>query len=226
MRMVYRDIRQNILYEQEKVMFLATQELIGEIEIEKLQKQREGLDAKYEQIRKDRCVPLKEFRYSNQAMEVSKVLDHYFQLKANVKIVDEQLQDEREHITVQINNLQNKTSTTKRTYVLPCTSAECKAMLSNESKNKFGNYLCTICDGITCRECKMGISMDDHECDPDILKTVQFMESISKSCPSCGILIHKISGCSQMFCTSCHALFDWNTLRLNNGTVHNPYHAE
>ena len=51
------------------------------------------------------------------------------------------------------------------------------------------------------------------------------MESTSKPCPSCGIPIHKTSGCSQMFCTSCHASFDWNTLRLNNGAVHNPYHA-
>lgn len=28
-----------------------------------------------------------------------------------------------------------------------------------------------------------------------------------------------------MFCTSCHASFDWSTLRLNDGAVHNPHRA-
>ena len=211
----------------------------------------------------------------------------------------------------------------------------------------------------------MGITSSEHICDPDVLKTVEYMDSTSKPCPSCGIPIHKISGCfssgtiiplangtnmfaneiqqdhvligddgservvlsttsgtdqlyevrqtngcnyevntyhtlclmkknqsiilmtvqvyinlseqekkslfgykidgdhitlsevsikptrigryygfrvsdnqrfvlqdgtvvhncSQMFCTGCHASFDWNSLRLNNGAVHNPHHA-
>ncbi|KAF1319030.1 hypothetical protein FI667_g13427, partial [Globisporangium splendens] len=38
-----------------------------------------------------------------------------------------------------------------------------------------------------------------------------------------GTVVHN---CSQMFCTSCHASFDWNSLRLNNGAIHNPHAAE
>lgn len=227
MRTTYRDIREGVLYEQEKGMFPATQELIeGEIEIERLESARDKLDVKYDKIRKSRIIPLAEFRHSMETMVVKDVIDKYFQLTANIELVDEQLHEERASLTRQIEDLRNHKSHKKRTYVLGCTSDNCKGMLSNENKNKLGHYVCSICDTTTCCECKMNIGNDkDHDCDPDILKTVQFLQTTSKPCPSCGIPIHKISGCSQMFCTGCHASFDWNTLRLNNGVVHNPYHA-
>lgn len=226
MRTWFRDIRENLLYEQEKGMFPATQELIEtEIQIEKLQRIRDGLDAKFDKIKKERMKPLKQFRYSQELMKVSDALDQYFSLQAQIEIIDEQLEDERSHINEQLSNLRNKNNPTTRTYILSCTNGDCKALLSNESKNKYGNYICSICDGITCCECKMSIPSEDHTCDPNILKTVEYMATTSKPCPSCGVPIHKISGCHQMFCTSCHASFDWTTLRLNNGAVHNPYHA-
>ncbi len=228
MRTVYRDIRQDILYEQEKAYFPATQTIIErELEIERLKKNRDDLDEKYKQMREKRMVPLTEFRESSEIMEVKAALDHYLQLRANVEVVDVQLNDERAELTDAIAKAQNNNGKpSKRTYVLACTTDNCKGMLSNESKNKYGNYVCAICANVTCSECQMALAEPSHECCPDVLATVEYMRTTSKPCPSCGIPIHKISGCNQMFCTGCHASFDWRTMRLNNGAVHNPHHAE
>lgn len=226
MQTTYRNIREIVLYEQERALFAATQEIIEhKLKIRSLQKQLSNIDEDYENIRKQRTVPLKEFRYSTEIMTVSEAIDKYLQLALNVDLVDEQLHDARKNLQTEIEDLEGSSSKLKRTYILPCTTTSCKGMLSSENTNEQGHYKCSICDSSTCDKCKMAVQNISHQCDPDVLKSLQYLESTSKPCPSCGIPIHKTSGCSQMFCTSCHASFDWNTLRLNNGTVHNPYHA-
>lgn len=196
MRTTYRDIREAVLYEKEKALFPATQEVIEhKLKIKKLRKQIDGLDDEYDRIRKERTIPLKEFRYSDNVMKVSDALDTYFQLQLNVESVDEQLHEARRSLNSEIETLEGNKTQTKRTYVLACTNVDCKGMLSSENIDKKGRYICSICDKKTCRECKMGIESNNHTCDPDVLKTVAYMESTSKPCPSCGIPIHKISGC-------------------------------
>ena len=227
MRNVYRDIRQSVLYELEKAMFPATQEVVEQqLEIRKIRKRLDGLDDHYEQIRKDRTAPLLEFRHSEKVMKVSDVLDVYLKLQLNIEVIDEQLHDERRSLMNKIEELDGKKeSNQKKTYVLACTKTDCKGMLSIQNVNEKGHYVCAICDSTTCEKCQMGIEVADHECDPDVMKTVEYMRTTSKPCPACGIPIHKISGCDQMFCTSCHASFSWTTLRLNTGAIHNPHHA-
>lgn len=229
MRTKYRDIRENVLYEEEKSFFPATLEIIEkELEIQRLRTERDQLDSKYDTIRVNRLVPLKELRYNKEVMEVCKAIDMYMQLRNDVEIVDEQLRDERASISAKIHEMEyTKNGTTKpKTYVLACTKTDCRGMLSIENKNEKGNYVCVICTSETCEKCRMEISDDNHECDPNVLMTVEYMNSTSKPCPQCGIPIHKISGCNQMFCTGCHASFEWTTLRINNGAVHNPHHAQ
>jgi hypothetical protein len=197
-----------------------------DLEVTKLRNVRDMLDEKYEQIRKDRTKHLIDFRNCVDPIPIQEAIDQYTQMISNIEIVDEQLQEERAGITDMIRKIEQGTSTTTCTYVLACTKVDCKGMLSAEGKNKYGHYICSICDSTTCCECRMGIEQDTHECDPDILASVKLMAASSKPCPSCSIPIYRVSGCSQMFCTECHASFDWRTLRLNNGTVHNPHHAE
>lgn len=229
MKTEFRNIRKEILYEREKTFFPATQAIVEkEIEVEKMIEQTKNLDKKYDQIKKDRLIPLKEFRTSTEVMKVSDALDKYLSIQANIEIVDEQLQEEREGLISKIESMRNNNTTaSKKTYVLACTNSTCKGMLATENKNKEGHYVCAMCESITCCECKMGIEKgSDHTCDPDILKTLQYMDSSSKPCPGCQIRIHKISGCDAMFCTSCHVSFSWKTLRITNGNVHNPHQAE
>jgi hypothetical protein len=35
-----------------------------------------------------------------------------------------------------------------------------------------------------------------------------------------------VSNCSQMFCSQCYTTFDWETLKINKGEIHNPHHEE
>jgi hypothetical protein len=55
---------------------------------------------------------------------------------------------------------------------------------------------------------------------------MKLIKKDTKPCPTCGEMIFKASGCSQMWCISCHAVFDWNTMELETGLIHNPHYYE
>lgn len=231
MATTFRDIREIELYEIEKSFFPATQDVIEvQLEVERLRRERGELDTKYDKIKTDRTKELMKYRYATDMDSIVSAIDKYLSLTRSIEIVDEQLQDDRRDLTDRIEKLQTgDKKKTNRTYVLQCPKEDCKGMLSNESKTKEGHFFCSICEAITCVACKMILKKDEHTnhiCNPDILKSVELLEQSSKPCPSCGIPIHRISGCSQMFCTQCHASWDWRTNRLNNGAVHNPHHSE
>jgi hypothetical protein len=63
-------------------------------------------------------------------------------------------------------------------------------------------------------------------CDPGNVETVNLLKKDTKPCPKCGTMIFKISGCSQMWCPDCHTAFDWNTMKIETGRIHNPHYYE
>ena len=113
-------------------------------------------------------------------------------------------------------------STIKRKFQRKCPYEGCKGFLSTQWK-------CDICTNWTCPECNevKGQSRDaDHTCDPANVETAKLLRKDTKPCPCCGILIFKISGCSQMWCTECNTAFDWNSGRIIEGRIHNPHFYE
>lgn len=65
------------------------------------------------------------------------------------------------------------------------------------------------------------------KCNKEEYDTCQLLTKNSKQCPNCHEYIQKSIGCDQMYCTSCHTCFDWNTLKIiNSSYVHNPYLIE
>jgi hypothetical protein len=108
------------------------------------------------------------------------------------------------------------TETTK--FVRKCPHEECKGFLNEE-------YFCGLCTTTFCKECNEPMT-DDHECDPQVVKTIKLLNRDSKSCPKCGTVIHKTSGCSQMWCINCHTAFDWRTGEISTGRIHNPHYIE
>jgi hypothetical protein len=65
-----------------------------------------------------------------------------------------------------------------------------------------------------------------HRCKKADVETVRFMKRTTRQCPSCPTLIHKISGCSQMWCTQCFTAFDYKTGEIAKGRVHNPHYFQ
>lgn len=123
---------------------------------------------------------------------------------------------------MEIENLKNSRQVEKKRYVRKCPNDNCQGFLSTQLK-------CELCNVWVCSECReiKGDNRDaEHTCNPEILETVKLLNSDTKPCPSCSAMIYKIEGCNQMFCTECHVAFDWNTLRIETGVIHNPHFFE
>jgi len=107
----------------------------------------------------------------------------------------------------------------KAVFIKPCPAEGCKGFLSTR-------YKCGICEVYVCKECMEIKTDDEHTCNEDTVKTIKLLHKDSKGCPKCGVTIYKISGCDQMWCEKCHTAFSWNTLKIENGKIHNPHYYE
>jgi hypothetical protein len=106
----------------------------------------------------------------------------------------------------------------KKKFVRKCPSGGCQGFLSSSWK-------CGLCEKHICKDCNE-VKGKDHVCDPGNVETVKLLAQDTKPCPKCGEMIFKASGCSQMWCTECHCVFDWNTMQVDTGVVHNPHYYE
>lgn len=107
----------------------------------------------------------------------------------------------------------------KKAFVRACPADGCRGFLSTQWK-------CGLCEVRVCSKCHEIKTSADHECHPDHLATAELLNKDSKPCPTCASLIFKISGCDQMFCTSCKTAFSWKTGRVEKGHIHNPHYFE
>ena len=87
-------------------------------------------------------------------------------------------------------------------------------------------WRCPVCETYTCSQCGIPKTGEAHDCNPDDVATMTLLRHDTKACPKCSVPIHKIDGCAQMFCVQCHTAFDWNTLRIERGRIHNPHYYE
>ena len=105
-------------------------------------------------------------------------------------------------------------------FIKPCTDNDCKGFLSS-------GYKCGLCNKFTCSKCNDLLGLDkniEHTCDPDKVATIEFIKNDSRPCPKCGVNIHKIDGCNQMWCTNCNTAFDYRSGKIADGQVHNPHY--
>ena len=124
---------------------------------------------------------------------------------------------------IQRNRLLNRTENQKERsrFIKACPDENCRGFLSSQWK-------CGICQNWTCPECHeiKGLDRDcAHVCDENAKATAALLNNDTKSCPNCGVGIHKIDGCDQMWCTECHTAFSWRTGRVENN-IHNPHYYE
>jgi hypothetical protein len=114
----------------------------------------------------------------------------------------------------------NKKKEKKIVFIMPCPMENCKGYISDK-------YVCQLCDQEICNACHQAKSnSNEHQCKRDDIKSATIIKESSKPCPNCYVAIFKISGCNQMFCTHCHIVFDWETLEIDKGAVHNVHYFE
>ena len=139
------------------------------------------------------------------------------QARENVRKYQHELY-EQQNILYKLQRRDND-SITRAKFIMGCPNTNCRGFLNS-------SYKCELCNLFTCSQCLCikGTSLNStHECSPSDLASAEYIKSNSKPCPSCGERISKISGCDQMWCTSCKTAFSWNTGRIDNGVVHNPH---
>ena len=104
--------------------------------------------------------------------------------------------------------------TNKPIYVRNCPAPDCRGFVDTK-------WHCGLCAAHVCKKCHE-IKQEDHTCTQENIETAQLITRDSKPCPGCAVLIHRISGCNQMWCVNCGVAFDWQTLKIDKGHVHNP----
>lgn len=184
----------------------------------KLKKHRE--DLLYEKEKSLMPVTQAYIEILNKRSEVYKEISVLYKKRDEI---DRLIDNKREAIRAIENEAENKDIAKKANYIRKCPMGECRGFLSSA-------YKCGLCNVWVCPDCKeiKGTNRsEEHTCDPNILASVKAIANDSKACPNCSSLIFKIEGCSQIFCTSCTTVFDWNTGKINvGGPVHNPHYFE
>ncbi|MHC4559624.1 MAG: Rcat domain-containing protein, partial [Planctomycetota bacterium] len=154
-----------------------------------------------------------------------KVLDQIGELQAENDMLAQLMHDNRNKIQRLRQSIQGDTiqptekKTTKPRYIAHCPVEECEGFIGEKWK-------CGICEGYACRKChqpKAARKDPDHKCNKDDVETAKLLANDTKPCPNCSVPIFKISGCDQMWCTSCHTPFSWKTGKVETGVVHNPH---
>lgn len=154
---------------------------------------------------------------------ISKEKDAIQILYSNIKKKEEQLRHKRWELENDKTNIKKEA----REFIRRCPADGCRGFLSKGWKCKICSVrVCSKCHEIKANEKGGGGANNEaqtHVCKEDNLKSVELLKKDTKNCPSCGCMIHKISGCDQMWCTQCQVAFSWRTGCRVHGVVHNPH---
>jgi hypothetical protein len=197
--------REDVLFEREKALMPETQPEVERILY--MRKLRRVL-----RTQKERLIEL-HHKYKTFENEFDRVLQIHPDIR-NLYRDMERVYRELE----QVRNSGRIVDGDQKKFVRQCPREECKGFLNE-------HWFCGLCDVYYCKECNEKRT-DGHECDPNVVETMKLLNKDSKSCPKCGTVIHKTSGCAQMWCISCHTAFNWRTGEIETGRIHNPHFIE
>lgn len=153
-------------------------------------------------------------------VERQKEIEDIYNQKREIDQKIRQLQEQKNNLDDRLLNISTRPIVQRREFIRQCPNGECRGFLSTSLK-------CKICDTYACGECRepKGTTQEEcesHICNKEILESIKAMERDSKPCPKCSALIFKINGCNVMWCTQCHTSFNWRTLQIEKGVIHNP----
>ncbi|ADQ91045.1 hypothetical protein MpV1_122c [Micromonas sp. RCC1109 virus MpV1] len=193
--------RENVLFERERARMPETQP-----EVERIQHMR-----RLRRIIRQQKEDLIELHHRYRTFEVE------IPLPPEIRTLYREMENTYRHLE-ELRNGGTFIDNEPRKFVRQCPVEECKGFLNEE-------WYCGLCTRKYCKDCNE-LLVPGHECDPETVKTMKLLNKDSKSCPKCGTVIHKTSGCAQMWCISCHTAFNWRTGEIETGRIHNPHFIE
>jgi hypothetical protein len=102
-------------------------------------------------------------------------------------------------------------------FTCPCPKEECRGFMD-------GKMVCGVCNSKACTDCGVLLDGSEHACDKDVAASFKAIQRQTKPCPKCAVPTFKVSGCNQMWCTSCHTAWDWVSENIVTGIIHNPHY--
>lgn len=197
-----KEIKQNLLFEQEKQLLPATQDIA---------KYAEHIDVVENSIKDDEKTLIelsKQWRELNKNIGKKKTLVQNFQRNYTIPTNDDG----------EVDGEGSSKSKDVNVFLKQCPCNDCTGYLSTQWK-------CGMCNVRVCKDC-LEIKEEDHVCNEDNVATARVIKESTKPCPSCGTAIGKIYGCNHMWCTNCKTGFDWRTRKIITGHNTNPHYYE
>ena len=160
--------------------------------------------------------------------EMTKQRDEVYQKMFELRKLLRKYQDQHTMLCAKIKDKNFTKTGSKYAFLCPCPVNECKGMIDAKTK------ICVLCDVKVCTRCfsikgKGGKKENKappnptHVCDESDIASVKEIKKKTRPCPECAARIFKISGCDQMWCTSCNTPFSWRNGTIVSGTIHNPH---
>lgn len=156
-----------------------------------------------------------EQEYHDLLVKQSKIEEQINELREQIRQIDP-VSDEP---IVRSESQKLVSETGSKKFIMPCPGKDCRGYLSTM-------YKCGLCNTTVCKDCFAIKTDSEHKCKPEDIATVEEIKKSTKPCPKCGSRIQKLSGCDQMFCTSCNTAFSWTSGKVILGNVHNPHYFE
>lgn len=216
-----REWEENSYYRLELTFFPETQVLID----------NDNLADNYNNMIKDCRQEIKELKKNRKhILHLMKLIPNYPNpvSKVNKKLMKEYRDIRKENIqkikelTQRISDLHMELSTRNlmrravqvAQQINRCCYNDCDGFLNN-------SWICNKCSKVSCKDCREP-KEEEHECDEEKKKNVSFSMRTTQGCPECGVRIHRIYGCDQMYCPMCKIIFSYRTGFRLFGTVHQP----
>lgn len=161
-------------------------------------------------------------KYTNDINSINEMINELIIKRNNLENLRNRVLSNRDEDDNENDDEEKKEKSHKFTF--RCSNQNCRGFLSSRWK-------CKLCETWTCPDCRVNVGSNEnkemHVCNNDDLETAKLLKKDSKPCPNCGIIIFKINGCDQMYCTQCNTPFSWKTGEIvTRGNIHNPHYFE
>lgn len=202
----YKPSRENVMFEREKILFNES------IPFAEMYKNGKKIATQIEEIEKK--IELYDEQIKKYNKKKSELVKNIHELNVIKQSFDRQIKNGN----LIINTAKTEKSAKQKFYV-KCSYTNCDGTINDK------DHVCIKCEKKACKKC-FEPYLEEHKCDENIIATIEMMKKDTKPCPKCTIPIHRTSGCYQMWCTSCHTTFHYNTGEILKETIHNPHYIE